>query len=456
MSKQNFIQSFQNSSKKTKVKWGIFSVLYILFIVWLRSPLWLIGLIIIFDLYITKKVKWAFWKKRYKEGEKKNVWFEWLDAGIFALVVATLVRTLFIEAYVIPSSSMEKSLLVGDYLFVSKVAYGPKIPLTPLSLPLVHNNIGLFGKQSESYSKAIQWDYKRLAGFGQVKRNDVVVFNFPNGDTIVKGMPQIIDYYASQRDSGKVQFKQWLETNRLELVARPVDKKDNYVKRCVAIPGDNLEIKDGVLYINEKPAENFPGQEYTYNVVLKDQLSEKAKAQLGLSVEDLKLSGASYNGYTSLVLTQKAHNELSSLPSVVSITRNIENKYNCFPFSHNYQWTIDNYGPLWIPQKGATTDINIDNLPLYERIINVYENNSLEVKGEKIYINGKETTQYTFNMDYFFMMGDNRHGSYDSRSWGFVPEDHIVGKASFIWFSSDKDKKFPLNIRWKRIFNGIK
>jgi signal peptidase I len=418
----------------------------------------LFGLLVIFDLYFTKKVKWAFWKKRYKEGEKRNGVYEWLDALIFALIVATIVRTFFLEAYVIPTSSMEKSMLVGDYLFVSKVAYGPKVPNTPLAIPLVHNQITLLGNSFESYTELIKLPYKRLAGFGKIKRNNTVVFNFPNGDTIIKNHPEFIDYHQTKRSMGEKNFNEWIQRNSYELVARPVDKKDNYVKRCVAIPGDSLQIKHSRLYINGAPAHDFPGQEYSYTVVLKEQLSDKALSQLGLSAEDLRNAGKNQGvrGYSNLVLTQKAYEALKSSSSVVSITRNESYGDDCFPFSDNYPWTTDNYGPLWIPAKGATVNIDTANICLYQRIIQAYEGNALEIKDGKIYINSVQTSTYTFKMDYYFMMGDNRHGSYDSRMWGFVPEDHIVGKPSFIWFSSDKDKKFPMNIRWKRMFNSIK
>ncbi|MDR0385914.1 MAG: signal peptidase I [Prevotellaceae bacterium] len=458
MSKQKPIAAFRNATKKVKIRYGIVSVIYILFIIWLRSPIWLLGLFVIFDLYFTKRVKWAFWKKRYKQGEKRNVWFEWLDALIFALIVATIVRTFFIEAYVIPTSSMEKSLLVGDYLFVSKVAYGPKVPNTPLSIPLVHNQISLLGKSFESYTEWITLPYKRLAGFGKVKRNNTVVFNFPNGDTIVKNHPEIIDYHQIKRSMGEKQLDEWLKRNRYELAARPVDKKDHYVKRCVAIPGDSLQIIHSQLYINGKQAEDFPGQEYSYTVILKEQLSDKALSQLGLSAEDLRNAGKNQGvrGYSNLVLTQKACEALKASSSVISITKNESYGGDCFPFSDNYPWTTDNYGPLLIPKKGVTVNIDTANICLYQRIIQAYEKNTLSINDGNIYINGVQSSTYTFKMDYYFMMGDNRHGSYDSRSWGFVPEDHIVGKPSFIWFSSDKDRKFPMNIRWKRMFNSIK
>jgi signal peptidase I len=458
MSKQKTIDAFRNATTGVKTRYFITSILYILFIIWLRSPVWLVGLFVIFDLYFTKHVKWAFWKKRYREGEKRNGLLEWIDALIFALIVATFIRMFFLEAYVIPTSSMEKSMLVGDYLFVSKVAYGPKVPNTPISFPLIHNQFSLFGKSFESYCEWIRLPYKRLAGFGKVKRNDAVVFNFPNGDTIVRNCPDIIDYHQFKRQTGANNISEWLWRNNYETVARPVDKKDNYVKRCVAIPGDSLQIKHSQLYINGQPAVDFPGQEYSYTVVLKDQLSDKSLSQLGLSHEDIQNSGKNQNirGYSNLVLTQKAYEILKAAPSVVSIKRNEWYNESCFPFSNNYPWSIDNYGPLWIPAKGATVNIDTVNICLYQRIIQAYEQNTLEIKSGKIYINGVQTTSYTFKMDYYFMMGDNRHGSYDSRSWGFVPEDHIVGKPLFIWFSSDKDRSFPMNIRWTRLFKAIK
>jgi signal peptidase I len=458
MSKQKPIEAFRNATKGVKIRYAIASVIYILFVIWLRNPVWITGLFVIFDLYFTKWVKWAFWKKRYKEGEKRNSWLDWLDAMIFALIVATIVRMFFFEMYVIPTSSMEKSMLVGDYLVVSKVAYGTKIPNTPISIPLIHNQISLFGKSFESYIRLIELPYKRLSGFGKVQRNDPVVFNFPNGDTIIRNHPEIIDYHQIKRDIGAKNFNEWLHRNRYELVARPVDKKDHYVKRCVAIAGDSLQVKNSQLYINGEPAESFEGQEYSYTVVLKEQLSDRALSQLGLSAEDIGNAGKNHGvrGYANLVLTQKAYEALKSSPSVVSITRNESYGSDCFPFSNKYPWSIDSYGPIWIPKKGATVALDVDNICLYQRIIQAYEKNTLEIKDGKIYINGAPTSTYTFAMDYYFMMGDNRHGSYDSRSWGFVPEDHIVGKPLMTWFSSDKDKSFPRNIRWKRIFKSIK
>lgn len=438
-------------------KFGLVSVLYLGWVFWIQNPWWFLGLIVVFDLYITKKVKWAFWKKEYKEGEPHNAWLDWLDAIIFALIVATIVRTFFIEAYTIPTPSMEKTLLVGDYLFVSKVSYGPKIPNTPLSLPLVHNQF--YGRKS--YLEWIKWPYKRIAGLGPIERNDIVVFNFPNGDTIFKQDPAI-DYHQYKRQLGADQFKQWIKMNRIELEDRPLDKKDNYVKRCVAIPGDTLFIRNGDVFINGEAQITIPEKEYNYTIRTQNTaLNPLILERLGLSKDDINSSGFDGSTYNRLPLTQAGYEEIKKLSVVTSITKNEasasqSNSVYYFPFDPRYPWTEDNFGPLWIPKKGVTVQLTTDNLPIYHRIIETYEGNTLKEDGEQIYINGVLATSYTFKMDYYFMMGDNRHNSADSRFWGFVPEDHVVGKASFIWFSSDKDKSFPKNIRWKRLFNTIK
>jgi signal peptidase I len=351
---------------------------------------------------------------------------------------------------------MEKSLLVGDYLFVSKVAYGPKMPNTPLALPLVHNRIGLFGTDMNSYLEILKYPYKRIAGFGRVERNDVVVFNFPNGDTIIKENPEIYDYYAAKR--GVKDFDEWIKMNNYTIIARPVDKRDNYVKRCVALPNDSIEVRHCEVYVNGNRQIDIPGKEYKYRIASNAPISGDFLSQkLGLSKDDM---AGSHNN--TIPLTQKALETLKKLPSIVSVRMeedsvyNDEDKYSIFPFSPNYPWTEDNFGPLWVPSKGATVTLTLDNLCLYRRIIAVYEENTLQVKDSTIYINGNPSNSYTFKMDYYFMMGDNRHNSADSRFWGFVPEDHVVGKASFIWFSSDKDKGLPKNIRWSRMFRGIK
>ena len=256
------------------VRLGFWSVLYILWVIWLGNFWWLLGLGVIFDLLITKKVKWLFWKKEYKEGEKHNVWLDWLDAIIFATIVVTFINIFFFQAFKIPSSSMESTLYTGDHLFVSKLSYGPRLPQTPLTIPFTHNVI--FGK--ESYSTALQRPYRRLKGFGKVERGDIVVFCFPNGDTVLTRDPSA-DYYAWVRNYGRD-----FTVDRLGPVkVRPSDKKDHYVKRCVALPGDTLVVKDGLVWIGGEQQEVYPGVQLTYRVVTDRQLSQRKIAELGLN-----------------------------------------------------------------------------------------------------------------------------------------------------------------------------
>ena len=414
------------------------------------------GLLIIFDLYITRKVKWAFWKKRYKKGEKRNVWLDWLDAIIFALIASTFIKAFFFESFVIPTSSMERSLMTGDYLFVSKLHFGPKVAQTPISFPLVHNLLPITG--GESYVKWIQNPYRRMAGFSSVKRDDIVVFNFPHGDTVLKGAP-LDDYYTHVRLNGREYTKRMYGP----IVVRPDDKKDHYVKRCVAIAGDSLQIINGKAYINGVPQKNHPGMQSTYTVYTNGtQINSKIFDNLGLNIGEVYYD-ASLPGYQSLPLNENELATIAKLGNIVEIRPNIDvyppdfpdSQLMIFPFTGDFKWTRDNFGPLWIPKAGATVELSTENLPLYQRIITSYEKNTLEVKDSTIFINGKVASSYTFKMDYFFMMGDNRHNSLDSRYWGFVPESHVVGTPSVVWFSKDSNKTFPKNIRWKRIFKFV-
>ncbi len=436
-------------------KFGFWAVLYTAWVIWLGNFWWLFGLIVVFDLYITKKVKWAFWRKTYKEGEKPNVLLEWLDAVIYAVIVVTFINMFFIQSFVIPTSSMEKTLMTGDYLFVGKLAYGPKVAERPLSIPFVHNALP---NGSKSYSDLIKIDYRRLAGFSEVKRDDNVVFGFPHGDTVLRKCPTD-DYYTHVRLNGR----EYTEKMYGPLTVRPVDKKDNYVKRCVAIAGDTLQIKDGQVYVNGVPQESYPGIQNTYTVVTNGtSINSKLLDDMDVNPNEYWFDAA-LPGYRSIPLNKVNAEKVSKLGNVVSVEQNIDSfppdypdsYLLIFPFSRDFQWTRDNYGPLYIPAKDATVEINLTNLPLYRRIISVYEKNTLEVKDGKIFINGEVAESYTFQQDYYFMMGDNRHNSLDSRYWGFVPEDHIVGKPRVIWFSSDKNKPFPRNIRWNRLFKFV-
>ena len=438
-------------------KWARFSfwaVLYILWVIWLGNYWWLFGLVPIFDYHITKKVNWLFWKKEYKEGEKRNALLDWIDAIIFPVVVVTFINTFFFQAFKIPSSSMESSLYTGDHLFVSKLAYGPKLPQTPLTIPFTHNVIA--GK--ESYSTLIQNDYKRLKGFGQVETGDYVVFGFPHGDTILVREPAS-DYYMYERTYGR----DYTLKHFGPVKARPTDKKDHYVKRCVAVAGDTLEIRDGQVYVNSEAQEVWPGVQNSYKVVTTGQRINSVNLdKLGLNLRELWYH-PDLPGYPQMPLTAEMLEKIKGYSNVVSVTQNIDvwpadypdSELTIFPFNSAYKWTRDNFGPLWIPQKDVTVELTIENLPLYKRIITAYEGNELDVKDGKIFINGEEAQSYTFKQDYYFMMGDNRHNSLDSRYWGFVPEDHIVGKPALIWLSIDGNKKFPQNIRWRRFFKFV-
>jgi signal peptidase I len=454
-------------------KWFKFSIALIiclLMIVWVGNYWLLLGLPILFDVYISKKVHWAFWKK--KGVAKQSATVEWIDAIIFAVVAATIIRMFFIEAYTIPTSSMEKSLLVGDYLFVSKVAYGPKIPNTPLSFPFAHHTMPTTTK-TKSYLEWINWPYKRLAGITEIKRNDVVVFNFPAGDTIIVGQENP-DYYSRirqivnsikgsdmkkgrqvQADSyyKKIARKHLADNN--EISSRPVDKRENYIKRCVAMPGDTILSIDGQLFINGKKQIKIENLQYRYQVNTNGSLINPRKLdEMHVTKSEIGQNGSTY----SMPLSQEKAEQLgklSNVSSIVKMTYNVGVPEDVFPFSDHYTWNRDNFGPLVIPQKGQSVKLNLETLPLYERAINAYEENSLSVKDSTIFINGKAADSYTFKMDYYWMMGDNRHMSADSRYWGYVPEDHVVGKASFIWLSLDKDKSAFSKIRWDRIFKWI-
>ena len=435
-------------------RFGFWAVLYILWVIWLGNYWWLFGLIPIFDYNITEKVKWLFWQKEYKEGENRNALLDWLDAIIFAVVVVTFINTFFFQAFKIPSSSMESSLYTGDHLFVSKLAYGPKLPQTPLTIPFTHNVI--LGK--ESYSRLIQNDYRRLKGFGNVETGDYVVFGFPHGDTVLTKFPAD-DYYTVKRTIGR----EAAVRNYGPLKARPSDKKDHYVKRCVAVAGDTLEIVNGQVYVNSKAQEVWPGVQNTYTVITAGQrINPVILDKIGVNASELYYD-QSLPGYPAMPLTADMLKQVQGLSNVDMIEENIDvyppdypdSYLTIFPFSPEFKWTRDNFGPLWIPQKGQTVQLTLENLPLYERVITSYEGNELEIKDGKIFINSEEAQSYTFQQDYYFMMGDNRHNSLDSRYWGFVPEDHIVGKPALIWLSIDGNKKFPKNIRWRRFFKFV-
>ena len=434
--------SWKDFTANRWTRFVFWALIYVLWVIWLGNFWWLFGLVVIFDIFITRKVHWNFWKKRYKEGEKPSSWNEWLDAIIFALIAVTIINTFLFQAFKIPSSSMESSLYTGDHLFVSKLTYGPRIPQTPLTIPFTHNTI--FGK--ESYSTLIQNKYRRLKGFREVRRGDCVVFGFPNGDTVLRQNPTL-DYHEIVRKFGQESVDMLGET-----IVRPMDKKEHYVKRCVAIPGDTLEVRDGLVWINGEQQTVYPGIQLSY-AVFTDGKKINAKT---LEKLDIPASKAYFDpmmpGYPALPLTAEKLEEVKALSNVVRVQANLltdaeEAVKEIFPYSPKTGWTRDYFGPLWIPAKGATVQLTQDNVALYERIISVYEGGDLQ--------QALREGSYTFKQDYYFMMGDNRHDSADSRFWGFVPEDHIVGRPAVIWLSLDKEKRFPHNIRWSRFLKFL-
>jgi len=459
--------------KNRYFKFGLVSAIFILWVIWLENYWFLLGLLIIFDAYITKKVNWTFWKKR---GEKPGKLIEWVDALIFAVIAASLIRLFIIEAYTIPTSSMEKTLMVGDYLFVSKVSYGPKMPNTPISFPFTHNTMPLTN-DVKSYLEWVKWPYNRLDGLDKVRRNDIVVFNFPAGDTAIWAY-QDQNYYSLMRqyayemknrdikngnqvqsfDSYIKEARQYLHENH-EITARPVDKRTNYVKRCVAIHGDTMRIDKGQVYINGEEQKHFEHMEYDYYVKTDgSKINSVLLRRMGINQGDTKYIPT--NSVYRLPLTEKNLQKIKNFSNVVSVKRYQSSttglmKYEIFPHDTSYHWSLDNFGPLYIPEKGKTINLNLKNLALYKRVIDTYEGNDLQVKDSTIYINGQATDNYTFKMNYYFMMGDNRHNSADSRYFGFVPENHVVGEAVFIWLSLDKEGRFLDKVRWERLFNLI-
>ena len=404
----------------------IFTLIWSIF-VYLINGEWLYFIpLVVSDILFFETISWQFWKKKKKKEKKskKGELRNWIEAILFAVVAATILRTFLIEAYTIPTSSMEKSMLIGDFLFVSKTSYGPRVPITPIAFPLVHHTLP-FSKNKKSYSEAIKLPYHRMKGFGEVKRNDCVVFNWP-----------------------------------AEKLGRPVDKKENYVKRCVGVPGDKIEIINGALKVNDQPQEEPIG--------MKKQFIYKVKTtNTGLNPKILYdkfditegRRGGNPNEY-NLFLTDNSSEGIKKFNNVISVEKNIDtNKRNLeyiFPNNKSTDWNIDNFGPIVIPKNGSSVKLDSSNIDLYRDIIEIYESNLLNVENNKIFINDTLVSEYTFKMDYYWMMGDNRHNSADSRMWGFVPENHIVGKALFVWMSWDTNAKGLNKIRWDRLFTSVK
>ena len=393
-----------------------------------------------------------FWqkKKAAAPNKKKTKSKEWFDAIIFAVIAATVIRVFFIEAYTIPTGSMEKSLLIGDFLFVSKVNYGARIPMTPVAFPFAHHTMPITG--TKAYWDGVQWKYRRLPGMQEIKRNDVVVFNFPDGDTVALEA-QDRDYYEMVRSVGREAI-----ASQYTIVSRPVDKRENYIKRCIGISGDILSMSNGLVSVNGKPEPMKITGQIDYTVKFKTtDVNFQVFENMGFIIERdiMAISQDSYN----FVGTPEQMEEVKKLDFVVSVTTRTAapgaQEPSVFPQDPNRKWNADNWGPIQIPKKGWTVKLDSVSMPLYKRAIEVYEGNKVEKVAGGWLINGQKADSYTFKMDYFWMMGDNRHNSLDSRYWGFVPEDHVVGKALFIWMSYDTNGSFFSKIRWSRLFRGI-
>ena len=424
---------------------------------------------------------------------------DWLDTIVFAVVAAVIIRGNIAELYNIPSSSMEKTLLVGDYTLVSKYSYGPRVTMTPLSVPLVHNVLPGTGGQVESYLDWIRLPYHRYPGLGHVERYDAVVFNYPDGDTMCSAQFSNRSYYDLVRQYGREAV--WNDRvydpyyGRIpigKIRVRPLDKRENFIKRCIGLPGEDLQIINQQVYINGKKIDDPEHLQFTYVVHLNSKAIDPRKFfdGMGVSKEDFDNSNMTVSEYANIALMYETNRQAAIsngiTEAVYQMAREHRNNYvlpmtrqmagqcaaraevdtvytmvmpadddsrDLFPHDTIHNWSIDNYGPIHIPAKGETLHLDMFNIAIYQRLITSYEKNALEIRDGKIYINGEQTDSYTVKQDYFWMMGDNRHNSADSRYWGFVPEDHVLGKFLAVLYSVDKDHG---GIRWDRCFKSIK
>ncbi len=488
----------QTSKKPSWVRFGIVIILYLLFLLWVGSWRGLFLTPLIFDLYITRKINWTYWKQ-IKNPFLRSI-LGWVDALLFAMIALYFVNTYVFQNYQIPSSSLEKTLLVGDYLYVSKVSYGPRKPMTPLHLPFVQNTLPWGGKSYFSWPK---WNYERALGLGHVKRGDIVVFNFPAGDTVASKYPASdvysIAYYgglervtkginidslteAQQAALYKKAYHQGMELIKQspaaygELVIHPVDRRENYVKRCVAVSGDTLMIKGGLLYIDGKLSADAPNVQHNYFVQTQGMaIPEDMLTDLGISKEDRMHidtnQGNMQQFMEQLGLNKKREDGLLApvyhFPLTKKMRKVLEQNHrltyrivqepdvyggDVYPLNYDTHWTRDNYGPIYIPEAGSTIPLNYKNVAVYGRCIEAYEGHRLSEKSGVFYVDDQLATTYTFKMNYYWMMGDNRDNSADSRYWGFVPEDHVVGKPILVWLSIDKDTG---KVRWDRLFKWV-
>jgi len=464
-------------SRRQWIGFSIWTTLYILFCFWMENLWLLLGVLVLADIFLTRFVPWGAWKQSKNKHVREAL--EWVDDILFALIAVYFINLFVFQNYQIPTASLEKTLLVGDYLFVSKLSYGPRVPNTPISFPLVQNTLPFFN--CKSYLDWPHWGYKRVKGTGRVQRNDIVVFNLPSGDTVALKQ-QNPDYYWLTYENGREVVRSRRDLFG-DIIYRPVDKRENYVKRCVGMPGDTLMVRDNKLYIDGRLQKDPKHMQLCYFVETDGTLlTEEQFRKMGISREDRRYitapqtpeeqyyyeflsqlgftaEGGRYNPIYRLPLTQESLAILRKIPSVRTIKVEPDRLGGpTYPPGYRTGWTRDNFGPIWIPRKGATIDLTERNLAIYGRCIVNYEGNRMERRADgTVLINGQPATTYTFKYDYYWMMGDNRHNSADSRSWGFVPEDHVVGKPILIWLSIDKDHSlFNGGIRWNRMFRRVR
>lgn len=447
------------------LRFGVVTVLFFAWVIWMGNP-WLSLLwLFLIDIYITAYIPWSWWKK--KKGFTRTL-LSWLDAIVYALVLVYIIFAFVGQNYKIPSSSLEKSLLVGDYLWVNKMLYGPRVPMTPVHFPLAQHTLPLT-EDTKSYMENPQLEYHRLKGIRNIQRGDIVVFNFPQGDTVTTRI-QNPDYYQichDLRTKGIKDPKKYILENPSvfgRLIWRPVDRRENYVKRTIGLPGERLLIRNDSVFINGEPIEEPSNVQFNYLIPSTGRIPDEKWESIGVRVED-RGDGPmsdSYLGFSfyNVPLTYDMKKEVEKWPEVNGPLRRessagLYDLGGVFPLGADMGWTRPDMGEFWIPRRGVTLHLTLDNLPVYERAIRTYEGNDLQVKDGKIHINGRQTDYYTFKLDYYWMMGDNRDRSLDSRYWGLVPEDHIVGTPMFVIVSFDEDKSLlEGKIRWNRILRN--
>ena len=468
----NLVQRLKGVSRSRWVRFGIFTVIFLLLTLWIGSAWPLVAYPLFFDIYLTQYIPWGGWR-RIKNPIVRTV-CEWIDAIVYAVVLVYFIFLFAFQNFQIPTPSLEKSMLVGDFLLVSKANYGPRLPQTPLHFPLAQHTLPIVN--TKSYCDAWQLPYKRLKGLGSIERNDIVVFNFPTGDTVASKMPNP-DYYTLVHYFGREAVHR--DKQRFgDIIYRPVDRREAYVKRCIGLPGEVFELRNNVTYIDGEAIASPRKMQLNYFVkTTGGKLSERVFEAWGISVDDRLYVNNSPNApylFASLGITSNAdgtYNPVYHFPLTQEMLAQVEASElveqvvvepgemggEVFPLDAAYQWTRADFGPLWIPAKGATLDLTADNYKLYERAIRTYEGNKLEMRNGTIYLNDEPATQYTFKMDYYMMLGDNRDNSADSRYWGFVPEDHVIGEPVLVLISLDKDKGwFNGKFRWDRFMRTAK